>query len=365
MLETMRQYALDRLRETDEEALWRNRHFAWVVALAEESFGPLVGPDQGLWIDRLARELDNFRAALQWAIDQKLADGFRLAPRLAQWWVRVASLSEARRWITRLLDAVPPDHAARNRARALGAVGNIALTQGDFEEAERLFRESHALFLALGEVWGSVLMQSNIAIALVGRGQYAAAQPLLMECLNVARTHDDDHLVAVNLGNLAIAAFELGDADRATSLWEEALALARSAGDGFLLSQVLAYKGRAECRTGKLQSAKASFVESLTIAGDLSDPESAVEALEGFAELAAARGAAKRAATILGAAARLREEKVHAIQVHDERAHKRVTAATREALGDDAFDLAWREGRAMRLDVAVRYALNRLSTAYT
>jgi hypothetical protein len=81
MLETIRQYAFDRLREADEQAQWRNRHFVWILALAEESFQSLIGPQQGLWIDRMASELDNFRAALQWAIDQKLADGFRLAHR--------------------------------------------------------------------------------------------------------------------------------------------------------------------------------------------------------------------------------------------------------------------------------------------
>ena len=80
MLETIRQYALDRLRETGEEARWRNRHFAWVLALAEESFEPLRGREQRQWLDRIAREIDNFRAALGWATEQKLSDAFRMAP---------------------------------------------------------------------------------------------------------------------------------------------------------------------------------------------------------------------------------------------------------------------------------------------
>src|SRR6266542_3179413 len=96
MLETIRQYALDRLRESDEEARWRNRHFAWVLALAEESYEQLVGPQQSLWIDRIARELDNFRAALRWAIEQKLPDALRMAPQLSRWWVRRADVTEAR-----------------------------------------------------------------------------------------------------------------------------------------------------------------------------------------------------------------------------------------------------------------------------
>jgi non-specific serine/threonine protein kinase len=353
MLETIRQYALDRLREAGDEAQWRNRHFAWALALAEESFPSLIGPQQTLWMDRMASELDNFRAALQWAIDQKLADAFRLAPRLARWWVRRASLSEARQWFTRLLDAIPRDRAPRDRARALGAVGNIAMSQGAYEEAERLFRESDALFRTLGEALGSAHMQTNLALALVARGHYAAAEPLLMECVEVARALGDGHLIAVNLGNLATAAFGLGDVDRASSLFEETLTLARRVGDDFLVSQVLSYKGQTECRNGKLESAEASLLESLTIARKLADPVATILALDGFAELALARHAPRQAATIWGAVAHLRDE------IGDVQTFPRETAPAdaHVTLDASAFELAWREGHAMTLDEAMCHAL--------
>lgn len=90
-----------------------------------------------------------------------------------------------------------------------------------------------------------------------------------------------------------------------------------------------------------------------------------VPRLEGFAELAVAKHDLKRAATILGAAARLREEIGLALSVHEEREHKRVAAATRAVLGDDAFDQAWREGGAMELEEAVRYAMNGRATRHT
>jgi predicted ATPase/DNA-binding winged helix-turn-helix (wHTH) protein len=363
MLETIRQYALDRLRETDDEAQWRNRHFAWVLALAEESFEPLVGPDQGLWLDRMARELDNFRAALRWAIEQKLPDALRMAPNLSRWWVRRAHVTEAREWFSRLLDVIPRDQAKLDRGRALSAVGNLAMSQGDYDEAERLFRESLALYRELDDARRSASVQTNLALLAVARGQYADAEPLLVECATLARNLDDGHLLAVNLGNLAVVVHARGDGDRAATLFEESLTLARDGGDSFLTSEVLSAKGRAECGDGNLESAEASFVEGLTIAGDLTDPHAAVEALEGFAELAVAKHAAKRAATILGAAARLREEMGLPIPVHEERDHKRMAAAARAALDVDAFDQAWREGSAMDLDEAVRYALDGRSTA--
>ena len=358
MLETIRQYALDRLRETGEEARWRNRHFAWVLALAEESFEPLVGPQQGVWMDRMAREIDNFRVALRWAIERKLPDALRMVPNLFRWWVRRAHVTEARERFARLLDVIPRDQAKLDRARALGAVGNLALYQGDHDEAEPLFRESLDLCRELDDARRSARMQTNLALLALARGQYADAEPLLVECATLARTLGDAQLLAVNLGNLAIVVHARGDGDKAATLFEESLKLAREVGDRFLTSEALSARGRAECRDGNLESAEASFVESLTIAGDLTEPDTAAQALEGFAELAVATHAPKRAATILGAAARLREEIGLALSVREEREHKRMAAAARAALGDDAFDQAWREGSAMELEEAVRYALN-------
>jgi non-specific serine/threonine protein kinase len=358
LLETIRRYALDRLRETGEEARWRNRHFAWVLELAEESFKPLTGPDQNLWLDRMAPELDNFRAALRWAIEHKLPDAFRMAPNLSRWWVKRAHLTEAREWFSRLLDVIPGDQAKSDRGRALSAVGNMAMYQGDHDEAGRLFRESLALSRELGDARRSAYTQTNLALLASMRGQYADAEPLLVECATLARTLDDAALLAVNLGNLAIVVHARGDGDTAARLFEEVLTLARGVGDSALTSQALISRGRAECRDGNLESAEASLVESLTIAGDLNHPDAATQALEGFAELAVAKHAPKRAATILGTAGRLREETGLALSVHEEREHKRMAAAARAALGDAAFDQARREGSAMDLEEAVRYALD-------
>src|SRR5258706_14075893 len=93
----------------------------------------------------MSRELDNFRAALGWAIDQKLPDALRMTRGLSRWWVRRASLNEARQWFNRLLDAIPCDRATRDRARGLSAAGNLPLHQGDHDEAGRLHPESPAL----------------------------------------------------------------------------------------------------------------------------------------------------------------------------------------------------------------------------
>jgi non-specific serine/threonine protein kinase len=353
MLETIRQYALDRLREAGEEAQWRDRHLACFLALAEASFEPLQ------WFDRIESERDNLRAALTWAIEQKLPDGLRMAPEHFLSWVRRVHtpIREARELFSRLLDAIPCDRAISDRARALSAVGHLAMRQHDYEEAERLLRESLALFRTLDETRGLMYAQTNLALLAVARGQYADAEPLLVECVGAARAQGDPSLLVVNLGHLAIAVHAQGEPEKAASYFEEALTVARNIPNGFLTSSVLTYKGRAECSDGNLELAEASLAESLTIAGDLKEPVITVWAMERCAELAMPKQAPKRAATIWGAAARLREKIGIPIPFNEEADYKRAVATTRVALGDDAFDKAWREGSAMEPEEAVRYAL--------
>src|SRR6266567_15762 len=358
MLETIRQYALDRLLEAGEEVTWRNRHFACYLALAEESFQPLRAREQRQWLDRIAREIDNFRTALKWATEQKLSAAFRMVPENYRSWVRRVHVAEAREWFSGLLDAIPMDQAKWDRGRVLRALCELALRQGDLDGVKRLYRESVALLRELDDARAPVYLQTMGALLEMVRGQYANAEPLLKNGADLARAIGETFLVAVNLGNLAIVVHARGDADRAASLFEESLTLARDVGDVFLESHFLSYKGRAELSDGDLASAEATFVESLAIARELADPFATMWALERFAELAAAKHAHERAATILGAAGCLREETGLCIPPHEEREHMRVAAATRAALGDDAFDQAWREGSAMDLEEAVRYALN-------
>ena len=359
MLETIRQYALDRLREAGEEAQWRNRHFQCLLALADASVEPMRGLQQRQWFDRIESEHDNFRAALAWAIEQRLPDALRMAPEHFLSWIRGihVPVRVARELFSQLLDAIPSDRGPRGRARALSGVGQLAMCQRDYEEAERLLLESLALFRALDETRGLAYAQTSLALLAVARGQYADAGPLLVECVGVARARSDPSLLVVNLGHLAIVVHAQGDSEKAASYFEEALTVARNIPNGFLTSSVLTYKGRAECSDGNLELAEASLAESLAIVGDLKEPVITVWALERCAELAIPKRAPRRAATLWGAAARLREEIGIPIPFNEEADYKRAVVTMRVALGEDAFDKAWNEGSAMTLDEAVRYAL--------
>jgi predicted ATPase/DNA-binding winged helix-turn-helix (wHTH) protein len=364
MLETIRQYALDRLREAGEETQWRNRHFQCLLAFADASVEPMRGPQQRQWFHRIESEHDNFRAALAWAIEQRLPDALRMAPEHFLSWIRGihVPVRVARELFSRLLEAIPSDRGPRGRARALSGVGQLAMCQRDYEQAERLLLESLALFCTLNETRGSAYAQTSLALLAVARGQYADARPLLLGCVEVARARGDPNLLAVNLGHLAIVVHAQGDSEKAASYFEQALAVARNIPNGFLISSVLTYKGRAECSDGNLELAEASLAEGLTIVGDLKEPVITVWALESCAKLAIAKRAAKRAATLCGSAARLREEIGIPIPINEEAGYKHTVATMRVALGEDAFDQAWNEGSTMTLDDAVRYALGMQTT---
>jgi non-specific serine/threonine protein kinase len=358
MLETVRQYALDRLRKNGEQAQWQARHLASFLALAEEHYDARGAKWRG-WIDELADEYDNMRAALGWCVAAKLPEGLRLATALKRFWaIRARNTTEGREWHARLLESVPKDIAVRDRAWALNGAGMLAQSQGDCAAAEPLFRQSLAISREINERRLEAHGLTGLAMLAMDRAQYAEAEPLLVECVALARSAGDRPLVAIGLSNLAIVAHARGDTARAFQAFEEALTIGRDIGNERLVSQILVYKGRAACKEGMVPLADESLVESLTIAKELGAALETAKVLETFAELALAKHAPERAARICGAAEHVREEIAAPISFDEQADYQRTVAAARTVLGDDAFDEARREGREMTLEEAVKYALS-------
>src|SRR5262249_13832105 len=136
MLETIREYALERLDAAGEAVDLGRRHAAWCLTLAERALPELRGPEQAGWLARLDRELDNIRSALAWALEHDAAAGLRLAGALWRFWLIRGHRHEGRTWLEGLL-ALPPSAGAgtdtAGRARALHAAGSLAYNQDDYE----------------------------------------------------------------------------------------------------------------------------------------------------------------------------------------------------------------------------------------
>jgi non-specific serine/threonine protein kinase len=358
MLETVRQYALDRLRDSGEEAQWRGSHLACFVTLAEEFNKGIAGPKQQSWFSRIATEHDNLRAALAWSAESSPMAGLGLASALIGFWRIRGHLAEGREWLSRLLDALPIDGPTRARARGLRAAALLAISQGDYTAGKRLSQECLALHREIDDPMGAARVLDVLAWLAIQLGNYPEAAALSREVIDRARVTGDRQLLYGSLGNLAIALHAQGQSAAAYELFEQALEVARELGTPFEIGNALNEIGRAESDEGRCDLALKHFTEGMTILHGLGNRPGVIESLEGLASVAAATTAPQRAARLWGAADALRQEIGYARTVHDSIAYERQVNPLRATLTAEAFDQAWDEGRAMSLDDAVRCALD-------
>jgi predicted ATPase/transcriptional regulator with XRE-family HTH domain len=397
LLETMREYGRERLAADGELDRTRTRHAAHFLALAERADRELTGPGQAAWLERLAGEHDNLRAALRWTLDRPSLDlGPRLASVLARFWYMHGDFSEGRRWLGEALargGAVAP----ATRARALRGISVLMCLQGDYGPATEALEESLVLGRQIGDEDGIAASCHNLGTVAMFRADYDRAGPLFEECVRLGRRLGDRPGLARSLGNLGIVERRRGRPERAVPLLEESVALFRALGDRHGTAISLADLGLAALNRGDDGWAAALLEESLALVADADDEEGSTElrtslgrallgqrdyrraialfreslprlvdagnrdaaahALQGLAAARAALGDARGAARLFGAAAALREAVGAPLAPADRAAHDRDLAATRAALDEAAFAAAWAAGQALPLDQAVAEAL--------
>jgi non-specific serine/threonine protein kinase len=251
MLETVRQYAVDRLGDSGEEAQWRGSHLACFVALAEEFFESREGPKQQSSVARITSELDNLRAALAWSVQSSPIEGLRLAAALDVFWRIRGHLAEGREWLARLLDAYPIDGPKRARANGLHGIALLAIFQGDYAAAKGLLHESLALLRDIGDPARAARVLAALAWLSIQQGQYPDVEAPARESADYARATGDRRLLLSSLGNLAIALHRQGQWAAARELLEQALAVARELGTPWEIGNALHEIGRVECDEGR------------------------------------------------------------------------------------------------------------------
>ncbi len=240
MLETIHEFALEKLEESSDAEAIKRAHAEYFLALAEEAEPRLWGPEDAAWLDRLEQEHDNMRAALSWAIEHEEAEfALRLGGALRWFWYMEGYYGEGRRWLEAALGK-DRGAAAEARARALEGVGWLASGQGDLDRAQAAAEEGLKLSTeaGLGDVVAADL-QNVLGEVARQRGDYEWAVELLEESLALHRGAEDRRGIAWSLGNLANASGDLGDDERAKELYEEGLALSRELGGAELLGAYL------------------------------------------------------------------------------------------------------------------------------
>ncbi len=337
MLETLREYALERLEASGEAGMLKQRHAKYFLAFAEESHRGLVSSEQLSWLARLEADLDNLRAALTWSLEsepivrdplsaaesrQPTGDrgaqpecvpgppttdhrlrteiGLRLAGALWRCWHFMANISEGRGWLATALTrsaaagAVAPSAA---RARALLAAAALATEQGDERAALPLFQESSMLWQALGDRRGYAftLAQGSHVLA---QGDRAAAQRLAAESVALLRQGDDPIELATALYNLGEVANLAGDYAETRALVGEGLALFRAAGDRWGIAWGLIQLGYIASARSDYPAARALFEESRALWRELHNKAGRIGALMALGWIAWIQGAFAEVVTI-------------------------------------------------------------------
>jgi predicted ATPase len=355
MLETIREYAAERLEESGEAEELRRRHAEHFLALAEEAEPHLRG-DPKEWLDRLEPDHDNLRAAL----DHLEAAGetqlvLRLVSALANFWALRGHLAEGRR---RVEDALAADERRTPaRAKALNAAGHFAAMTGDLGLERTRAQEALALHTELGDEWGSALSRYALADAAAAERDWATAKKLMEESVReFDRLGDDFHRISARRG-LAWMHEELGDRERALELTEENLRLARSLGNKRIEARSLGALAMSALDEGRLGDAVAMMADSYRIDRDLGNVIFVAVDLARFAAIRAHEGKAETAAQLLAKSEAMHEEIAWTPESWVAEEREKTRGVIRTQLDEAAFAESWEQGRTLTLDEAVALAL--------
>jgi predicted ATPase/serine/threonine protein kinase len=388
MLETLREYALEKLEVSGEAAFTRRAHAAYYLVLAEENATESSEAEGAGWLERLGLEHDNFRAGLEWLTEIGNAEwGLRLGTALFRFWEVREYLAEGRDRLGKLLKLTQAGTATKLRMRALFAAGVLAGEQGDYASAAALINESQDIAQALGDKTGVAISLNALAVFARDRGEVEVAHILFEASLGLWRELGDQKAIARALSNLANVVKLQGEYGRARSLYEECLSIFRGLGDRMGVAWSLNYQGdvahdqgdSAAARTlyeqgltifrevddrwgiagtladlgslarenGDYSTARSMYQESINFFQELDHRRGIARLLEYFACLAAAQLEAERSLRLAGAAAALRQNIGAPLTPAEQAKLETSLYAARQALTNKVGATAWLEGWAL------------------
>jgi predicted ATPase/DNA-binding CsgD family transcriptional regulator len=362
MLETIREFGLERLAANGEERAVRAAHAAHLLALAETASRRIDDPDYERVLAHFDAEHDNLRAALTWAETAGECElGLRLAEAIGRFWAVRGHYREGRRWLARALACGDPSPSTA-RLRTLRAAGWLARLQGESAAAAALQAEALEAARAVGDGPNAAAALQELSLVLMHRGDHEQAIVQMEEALALlqgaeASTPAGAHLVSVAHANLAQIALAGGAPDRAAIHADEAVRRQRALGYTWALGDTLRIQGDVARERGDYVQAMAAYRECVTLIQDYGDRRFLTNALAGIASVAAALGQHERAARLYAATATLREQLGLGVESWQRARHDGALAAVRAALRSDSFAAAWAAGEVLVLDQAIVEAL--------
>jgi tetratricopeptide (TPR) repeat protein len=357
MLETIRQYAREKLLDLGEGARLRSRHLAYFLQFAEEVEPKLAGSDQARWFRTLETDHDNFWVAIDWALDGgEVVGGLRLAGALGIFWF---TRSYHREGLARLTSALSQPEAAEHtpaRAKALNAAARLAWGQADYATARKLADEGLAIATERHDLLNMAESLDYLGVAAAEERKYAEARSLLERAVILLREAGrlPDYPKAIfGLGIVAIAE---GDYDMAQHWFEESrpLHIGNVVDSGAATLRML---GHIALHDGDIKKARSLYVGSLAQNQEIEDKIGVIRCVAALAGLIAMEGQLSHATRLLGAVEALLEAThLQLLFVEQDRFDQNI-AIMRARLEKATFDREWAAGRAMTLEQAVALAL--------
>jgi non-specific serine/threonine protein kinase len=363
LLETIRQYALEKLVETGEALLTRDQHLGFFLDLAEKS-EPHIGYESVIWINRLDKDLDNIRAAMEWATNSgKAVMALRMAGSLVYFWffwfARGNLLSE---WQHRIQLALSrPEGMERTLARAKALNGLAFLYWADMYPIESRLELEEALSIAseLGDQWNTATALRYLGLLDSMQGNYAEARFRLELSLEILRKMGPEGKRGVSwtLTFLGDVALNQNASNEARSIFEECVAILKEIGDKNWLAYSIRRLGLLAWREKDYTKAIVLCQESLSLNREIGDPRGVLACLAGFADIAVVQGKFERGATLMAAV----ETQLDAMGLQllpvDKMEYERNLAHLRANLDKKAFFKFWAKGKEWSLEEAIALAL--------
>jgi predicted ATPase/class 3 adenylate cyclase len=355
MLETIRDFASERLQESDEAQDLRGRHGEYFLALAEEA-EPHLPAYQREWIDRLDVEHDNLRAAFDRLESSGKAQlALRLAGALSLFWLEQGHMAEGRHRLEAALNADERPTAAR--AKALDGASMTAIDAGSKVHAE----EGLALHRALGDAWGIAHSQLMLGSA-VANDDMTKARELYDESARAFRALGDQHYALIATRGLAWACISVGERERGRELHEDNLRRARALGNRRIEAITLGALAMHAVQDGRMNDAIPMLLESHRLHLAIGDPLQSAFDLFRFSHVLAVKKKAEAAAQAFACSDSLCAEMGMRLRSWDPEFFDETMAMIRSQLDEAAFAEAWEKGRKLTVEAAVALALDSLDT---
>lgn len=367
MLETIREYAHEKLAQSVEWGTVRNQHLEFYLQLAKEAESKLRGPEEIFWYERLEDEIDNIRIALTWAMKSNNSDaGLQVASSLGLFWFVRGHSKEGIGWLEKALEHRQSAQAA-SIAQALKYLGGLLITiEGrDLYQTVQILEESIELYQDLEDKSGIAWVLNLLGIIAISKGEDREAIKFLNQSLELRRKIGDPWSIAHTMQNFATLYLQQGDYERAKAYSQETIAWFQRAGYQRGVARTLLDLAQIAQHEGNFTYAKNLMTKSLTQLLPFGDKWSAAVVLENIATLEHEEGFSSRAVQLYGTAEALREAVGMPLMEVECKDYETVVEALRRDISETEFSRAWAQGRAMTLEQVVELVINESEESQT